>query len=192
LVIFSVVMFEAYNDPYAEPMPATRILLAPGASGGIESLEPHEKGLAAKGLSVVRIALPKGRTERALPVYEQALESEDPSATVIGGHSFGGRVASMLAANRPVAGLLLLSYPLHAPGRQPTWEERTEHWPRISCPVLLLSGESDPFADVTLMRRAVKRLPRATLVTYPGIGHGLTSVLDEALDAISTFINQNT
>jgi pimeloyl-ACP methyl ester carboxylesterase len=173
-------------------MPATRILLAPGASGGIERLEPHERGLIARGLSVERVALPKGKAERALPVYAQALDGEDPAATVIGGHSFGGRVASMLAADRPVAALVLLSYPLHAPGRQPTWEERTEHWPRIACPVLLLSGESDPFADVALLRRAVKRLPKATLITYPGVGHGVTPVLEQALDAISTFIGENT
>ena len=173
-------------------MPATRILLAPGASGGIERLEPHERGLVARGLSVERVPLPKGRAERALPVYARALESEDAAATVIGGHSFGGRVASMLAADRSVAALVLLSYPLHAPGRQPTWEERTEHWPRITCPVLLLSGESDPFADIALLRTAVNRLPDGTLMTYPGVGHGLTPVLEQALDAISTFVHENT
>jgi predicted alpha/beta-hydrolase family hydrolase len=171
---------------------ASRILLAPGASGGIERLEPHERGLVARGFSVERVALPKGQAERALPVYAQALEGEDAAATVIGGHSFGGRVASMLAADRPVAALLLLSYPLHAPGRQPTWEERTEHWPSITCPVLLLSGESDPFADIALLRRAVNRLSDATLMTYPGVGHGLTPVLEQALDAISSFVHENT
>jgi uncharacterized protein len=174
-------------------MTATRILLAPGASGGIERLEPHERGLVARGLSVTRVALPKGKAERALPVYAKALEDGDPAATVIGGHSFGGRVASMLAADRPVAGLVLLSYPLHAPGRQPTWKERTDHWPRIRCPVLLLSGESDPFADLALLRTAVHRLPDATLETYPGVGHGLNPpVLENALDAISAFVRQNT
>ena len=173
-------------------MPATRILLAPGASGGIERLEPHERGLTARGFSVQRVALPNGRAERALPVYADALKAEDAAATVIGGHSFGGRVASMLAAELPVAALVLLSYPLHAPGRQPTWTERTEHWPRIACPVLLLSGESDPFADIGLLRTAVKRLPDATLTTYPGVGHGLAPVLDRALDAITAFVHHNT
>jgi uncharacterized protein len=173
-------------------VPASRILLAPGATGGIERLEPHEKGLVARGLSVKRVPLPKGKAERALPVYAAALEREDASRTVIGGHSFGGRVASLLAAERPVAALALLSYPLHAPGRQPTWEERTEHWPRITCPVLLLSGESDPFADIALLRTAVNRLPHATLVTYLGVGHGLTPVLERALDAITSFVIENT
>ena len=172
-------------------MTADRVLLAPGASGGIERLERHERGLVARGFSVERVALPKGKAERALPVYAAALEREDAAATVIGGHSFGGRVASMLAAEREVAALILLSYPLHAPGRQPTWEQRTEHWPRIGCPVLLLSGESDPFADIELLRRAVDRLSQATLITYPGVGHDLGPVLDDALDAIAEAVKRN-
>jgi uncharacterized protein len=173
-------------------MPAARVLLAPGASGSIEGLRTHERALAARGLSVRLVELPKGKAERALPVYAAALEDEDPAATVIGGHSFGGRVASLLAAERPIAGLVLLSYPLHAPGRRDAWDERTVHWPRISCPVLLLSGESDPFADMALLRRAVERLERPTLVTYPGAGHGLKPVLDAALEEVAAFIGRET
>ena len=172
-------------------MPASRVLLAPGASGGIERLAPHDHGLTARGLSVRLVPLPKGRAERAIPVYEAAL-AEEAGATVIGGHSFGGRVASMVATERPVAALVLLSYPLHAPGRREAWEERTDHWPRITPPVLLLSGESDPFADITLLRRAVERLPAATLITYPGVGHGLGPVLDVALDEVAAFIRHHT
>jgi predicted alpha/beta-hydrolase family hydrolase len=173
-------------------MPATHILLAPGASGTIEGLRGHERGLVARGLDVRLVELPKGRAERAVPVYGAALDPEDPAVTVIGGHSYGGRVASLLAAQRPVAGLILLSYPLHAPGRREAWDERTTHWPGIACPVLLLSGESDPFADLGLLRRAVERFPRATLVTYPGVGHGLGPVLDRALDEVADFVNRLT
>jgi predicted alpha/beta-hydrolase family hydrolase len=169
-------------------MPATRILLAPGASGTIDSLRAHERGLAAKGHEVRLVELPKGRAERALPVYAAALDTEDANATAIGGHSFGGRVASLLAAERSVAGLVLLSYPLHAPGRREAWDERTAHWPRIACPVLLLSGESDPFADLALLRGAVDRLPHATLRTYPRVRHGLAPVLDRALDEVADFL----
>ena len=173
-------------------MPATRIILAPGASGTIEGLRGHERGLTARGLDVRLVELPKGRAERAVPVYGTALDAEDAAATVIGGHSYGGRVASLLAAERPVAGLVLLSYPLHAPGRREAWEERTAHWPKIACPVLLLSGESDPFANIALLQGAVERLPRATLVTYPSVGHGLKPVLDRALDAIADFMHRHT
>jgi pimeloyl-ACP methyl ester carboxylesterase len=67
---------------------------------------------------------------------------------------------------------------------------RTEHWPSIRCPVLLLSGESDPFARLELLRESVKLLPRAELVSYPSVGHGLArspKVLDDALDRVAEF-----
>ena len=101
-------------------------------------------------------------------------------------------MASILAAEEAPAALVLLSYPLHAPGRQAAWDDRTSHWPRIACPVLLLSGESDPFAEIGLLRSAVGRLPDATLVTYPRLGHGLGPVLDEALDRIAAFARAHT
>ena len=94
----------------------------------------------------------------------------------------------MLAAETDVAGLVLFSYPLHPPGRQDRWDERTAHWPAIGCPVLLLSGESDMFANVELLRAAVKRLPNAELVTYPRVRHGIGPVLDEALDRVARFV----
>jgi predicted alpha/beta-hydrolase family hydrolase len=173
-------------------MQRPRILLAPGASGAIEQLRPHERGLTARGLDVRLVELPRGTVERALPVYRDAVEEETGTTPIIGGQSFGGRVASLLAANDPPAALVLLSYPLHAPGRQPAWDERTAHWPRITCPVLLLSGESDPFAEIGLLRGAVARLPDATLVTYPGVGHGVKPVLDDALDRVAAFAAERT
>ncbi|MCA1571569.1 MAG: alpha/beta hydrolase [Chloroflexi bacterium] len=167
------------------------IMLAPGASGTIERLREHERGLVARGMVVTLVELPRGRAERALPVYRRAMEAIDP-VPVIGGQSFGGRVASLLAAELTPAALVLLSYPLHAPGRQGAWEERTAHWGRIGCPVLLLAGESDPFADVTLLRRAADQLPDATLLSYPRVGHGLGPVLDEALDRVAAFVAERT
>ena len=54
--------------------------------------------------------------------------------------------------------------------------------------MLLLSGESDPFARVELLRRAVSLLDDSRLVTYPGVGHGVGPVLDDALDHIAAFV----
>ena len=87
----------------------------------------------------------------------------------VGGHSFGGRVASLAAAepDAPYAALVLFSYPLHPPGAPERAEARIAHWPAIRCPVLLLSGESDPFARIDLLRASVGKLPNAELVTYP-------------------------
>ena len=67
---------------------------------------------------------------------------------------------------------------------------RIDHWQAIRCPVLLLSGEADPFARVDLLREAVRGLESARLVTYPRVGHGLLPVLDEALDQVAEFVRK--
>ena len=158
---------------------AVRIYLAHGASGNIDTIKPWTTALRKRGFDARPVGLPRASAERAQPVYRELIESETSAAgldlakdVVIGGHSFGGRVASLIAAEQPVAGLVLLSYPLHRPGRPD--ELRVDHWPRITCPVLLLSGESDPFARIELLRMQVQTLRHAELVTYPGLGHGLT------------------
>ena len=163
------------------------VLLAHGASGDASSMKPHVAALRQRGVDATAIDLPKGRAERAVPVYAAKL-AEAGAPTVIGGHSYGGRVASMLAAEGAagIAGLVLLSYPLHRPGHPE--DLRTEHWSRISCPVLLLSGLSDPFATHELLVESVKLLPRGELVTYRRVGHGLGPVLDDAMDQVAAFV----
>jgi predicted alpha/beta-hydrolase family hydrolase len=165
---------------------APLVYLAPGASGSVAGLRPQLDGLRARGIDGVAVSLPRGLAERAVPAYRAALDSVGTS--VIGGHSFGGRVASLLAAQEPVAGLVLFSYPLHRPGHSEQWEDRTAHWASIGCPVLLLSGESDPFARIGLLRKAVRRLPHAELVTYPRVGHGVGPVIDDVLDRVATWL----
>lgn len=173
-------------------MAVTHLLLAPGASGGVERLARHVAGLRARGIETEAVPLPRGSAERAIPTYRAALEGREIATIAIGGHSFGGRVASLIAAETAPAALVLLSYPLHAPGRHEAWDARTAHWPSITSPVLLLSGESDPFARIDLLRDAVERLPDARLLTWSGLGHGLVPVLDEALDAIAGFLRERT
>jgi uncharacterized protein len=161
------------------------VYLAHGASGSAASMRPHVDGLRARGVEARAIDLPKRRAEAAVEAYAQAVGVLPES--VIGGHSYGGRVASLLAAEDPPRGLVLLSYPLHRPG-QADWQPRTAHWPRISCPTLLLSGEADPFAKLELLREAVRLLPHAELVTYPRLRHGLGGALDDALDRLAAFV----
>lgn len=163
------------------------IVLAHGASGTSASMRPHVDGLRRRGLPARAVDLPLRRAELAVEVFREQLRQ--PAATIIGGHSYGGRVASMLAAQSEVMGLILLSYPLHQPGH-PEWQPRTEHWPRIDCPVLLIAGESDPFARLDMLRLAVGRLQRAELVTYPRLGHGLRGRLPEALDVVARWVGQ--
>ena len=104
---------------------------------------------------------------------------------VIGGHSFGGRIASMVAAETAPAALVLLSYPLHRPGHPE--ELRVDHWSAIRCPVLVLSGDRDQFARADLLEDAVALLPRAELHLYPGLRHGLSDVADDVVDRIEMF-----
>jgi predicted alpha/beta-hydrolase family hydrolase len=167
-------------------MTAPAIYLAPGASGGMASIDPFLKGMRALDHAATAVTLPKGSAERAVPAYRTAVTDEP---ALIGGQSFGGRVASLLVAADPAAavGLVLICYPLHAPGRSERWRERVEHWPRIDCPVLLLSGDRDPFARIGLLKEAVKLLPNAELHVYPGVGHGLRPVRDDALQRIAGF-----
>jgi predicted alpha/beta-hydrolase family hydrolase len=172
-------------------MDEPRLLLAPGASANTGHLRPMLDGLAARGVAAAAVSLPRGPAERALPAWRAAVAAQRLAADhlVIGGQSFGGRVASLLAASGEVQprALVLLCFPLHAPGRPERAAERTAHFATIRCPVLLLSGESDPFARLPLLRDAVAHLPHAELVTYPRIGHSLAPVLDDALDRIAAF-----
>ena len=149
-------------------------------------MRPHVDGLRRRGLPASVVALPIRRAEDAVEAYRQQVP--DLPASVIGGHSYGGRVASLLAASTSVAGLVLLSYPLHRPGHPE--QLRTEHWPRIECPVLLLSGEADQFARIELLREQVRLLPRAELITYAGLRHGVAGRLDDALDRIVDFVSR--
>lgn len=96
---------------------------------------------------------PKQPPGRANRLVEEAMESiaevaaelgVDPSEMVFGGRSMGGRIASMAVAEGQVAaGLVLLSYPLHPPGKP--MKLRVDHFPKIFCPVLFVSGDRDPF-----------------------------------------------
>ncbi|MGH2512280.1 MAG: alpha/beta family hydrolase [Candidatus Limnocylindrales bacterium] len=177
-----------------------RIVLGHGASGTASSMAPYVAGLRARGFDAYAIDLRRGRAEdavagfwtatEALPAQNQGSSPGRPNRLVLAGQSFGGRVASLVAAERPaeVAAVICFSYPLHRPGAPETWQERTAHWPRIACPVLLLSGESDPFAKIELLRSAIDGLAAVELVTYPRLGHGLRPVLPEVLDRVAAFV----
>lgn len=166
----------------AEPV---TVWLGHGASGGPETMEPYLRGLRSHGIHARSLRLPKGSAERAMPALREQV-GDELLRSVIGGHSFGGRVASMVAAEQAPTALLLLSYPLHRPGHPE--ELRVDHWPRITCPVLLLSGDRDPFARIDLLRTAVRSLATAELVVYDGERHGLLRKAGDVCDRIAAFL----
>lgn len=169
------------------PSGSLHVYLGHGASGTAASMAPFVEGLRRRGLVADAVDLPRRKAEDAVPAWRAAVP--DGAATVAGGHSYGGRVASLAAAaGAGYGGLVLLSFPVHPPGGFERAAARTAHFADIACPVLLLSGEADPFARLELLRDAVTRLPNAELVTYPRLGHTLRPVLADVLDRVARFV----
>ena len=172
---------------------AVRFYVAHGASGSSASMRGHVDGLKRRGVDAVAIDLPVRTAEDVVPTFRTIVPDApargQPPITV-GGQSYGGRVATLAAAadGTDYAGIVCFSYPLHPPGKPEQAGPRTSHWPAIRCPVLLLSGESDPFARIELLRAAVPLLGEAELHTYPKLGHSLKTVLDDALDRAAAFL----
>jgi uncharacterized protein len=175
---------------------AIRFYVGHGASGSAASMAGHVRGLVARGVDARAIDLPLKKAEAAVPVLRSIVPDgpeapgADGSRIAVGGQSYGGRVASLAAAepDTEYAGLVLFSFPLHPPGAPGRAQERTAHFPAIRCPALFLSGEADPFARLELLRARVALVPDAELVTYPRLGHTLKPVLDDALDRAAAFL----
>jgi uncharacterized protein len=167
------------------------------------------EALAESGLTVLRCDLPfrqmrphgppgAGRATRDREGLRQAVMSLRkivPGRVFLGGHSYGGRQASMLAADDPdvAAALLLLSYPLHPP-RRPT-QLRIGHFSRLRVPSLFVQGTRDEFASVEEITSALLLIPaRTKLLVIEGAGHSLaargelTAVAAKVKDAFQEFL----
>jgi len=166
------------------------LVLTHGAGGNCQMplLVAAAEAFAATGVTVLRCDLPfrqrrpKGPPSPAGAAADRAGLKQAAAAmrelargrVFLGGQSYGGRQASMLAAEEPelAAGLLLLSYPLHPPGRPK--RVRTEHFPRLAVPVLFVSGTADPFGTPDELRAAISAIPAPTrLISLDGAGHDL-------------------
>jgi predicted alpha/beta-hydrolase family hydrolase len=156
-----------------------RVILGPGAFGKAEAISVYVEGLRSRGIDTEAVDLPRGRAERAAEVFI-ALAAPD---VVAGGHSFGGRAASLAASEAGFAGLVLFGFPLAGKAG-----ERTSHFPRVRCPVLVLNGEDDELSPIDVLRQKVTLLPNGRLVSFPRSGHQLEGALDEALDIAAAFV----
>lgn len=154
-----------------------KLVLGPGAFGAAATMRPYVDGLRRRGIDAVAIDLPRGRAEAAAPRFF------DHVGSAIGGHSFGGRAASLAAAGAGFPAVVCFSFPLAGRAR-----ERTAHFERLLCPVLIVNGTRDRLAPVGELRAAAARLPNGRLLLLEGAEHGLRGHLDAALDAAAEFL----
>jgi predicted alpha/beta-hydrolase family hydrolase len=105
----------------------------------------------------------------------------------LGGHSFGGRMASHAVVDRdlPAAGLVFCSFPLHMPGKPAT--KRAAHLPAITKPMLFLSGTRDELAERELLEPLVRSLPTAKLHWLDTADHGYRVLKRTRASAESVF-----
>src|SRR3989442_5689432 len=166
------------------------LILTHGAGGNAESsvLAALADAFAGAGFATLRCELPfrqqrphgpprpgdAVRDREGLKHAVAAMKELFPGLLFLGGQSYGARQASMLVAEeRELAdGLLLLSYPLHAPSRPE--QPRTQHLPKIEVPVMFVHGTRDPFGSIDEIEVARKLIAAKTqLLPVDGAGHDL-------------------
>ena len=160
------------------------MLLAHGAGADMHAaaLTTVADALAGARVPSLRFDFPYRRAGRRAPdrppvllasVREAAAELArraklPPERLVLGGRSMGGRIASMVAADDvdgvPALGLTLLGYPLHPPGKADRL--RVEHFPRLTMPVLFVSGTRDAFGTPVELKRHAKKIKGDVTFTW--------------------------
>ena len=133
-------------------------IFAHGAGAGMdhEFMQSVAKGLAFKGIRVIRFNFPymikraedgkrrpPDRAPKLLEAYQEIIEQVDADKLVIGGKSMGGRMASHLSELDKVAAMACLGFPFHPPGKPEKY--KGEHLAELAKPCLILQGERDTF-----------------------------------------------
>jgi predicted alpha/beta-hydrolase family hydrolase len=165
------------------------LVLTHGAGSNCNSplLIALAEALCGSGITVLRCDLPFRQTrphgpplgtaekdQQGIRAASQYLRTVVGGRIFVGGHSYGGRMATVLASEEPsfADGLLLLSYPLHPP-RKPQ-QLRTAHFPKLQKPSLFVHGARDPFGSIEEMETALKLIPAPTrILPIEGAGHEL-------------------
>lgn len=161
---------------------AGALLLAPGAGADRNHHTLVHVADAVSPLPVERMDFPARRAGRKgvdrAPVAIAAVVEEAAALVAasriranrlaLGGRSFGGRMCSMaVAEGLPAAGLVLLSYPLHPPGKPETL--RVDHFARLDLPCLFISGDKDPFGSPKEFAKHLRSIPgEVEFMTVPG------------------------
>jgi predicted alpha/beta-hydrolase family hydrolase len=185
---------------------AATLVLAHGAGGPMRSsfLATMARGLAKRGIRVVRFEFPYMAAKRKAPDREPVLldswravvaELGGGAAVFTGGKSMGGRMASMVADELGVRGLVCLGYPFHPPGKPE--RTRTKHFETLRTPALIVQGERDPFGtrdDVAGYQLSdairIEWLPDGDHSFKPRASSGTTEPenLERAIEATAAFL----
>lgn len=194
----------AWDEPRGKPRAV--LVLAHGAGGDLNDplLRAVGSGLAERGVAVARFNFPYREAGRRAPgaqaqseeCYRLVAEAvrREGIPLYCGGKSYGGRIASHIAADGfGMNGLVFLSYPLHAPGK--TDRLRDEHLGRIRAPMLFVQGTRDPFARPDLLEQTIASLPTAAHEPVDGGDHSLrvrgrpqADVFAQVTQAVAIFI----
>ncbi len=180
------------------------LVLTPGASAGRDqsSLVRIDTALAASGVRVERIDFPYHLAGRRAPDRPDVLVATVVAAAeslaaelgvpakriALGGRSMGGRMCSMaVAGGLPAAALVLISYPLHPPGKPD--RPRTEHLGSLEVPVLFVSGTRDAFGTRDELEAATAAIPGpVTHVWIDGGDHGLRGKDTLVAEAVRSWV----
>lgn len=188
--------------------PTDVLVLTHGAGGNCQAplLVAVADAFASIGFTVLRCNLPF-RQQRPFGPPFPAKAAEDrqglkeaieemrgivPGRTFLGGHSYGGRQASILVSEDPglANALLLLSYPLHPPNKP--HQLRTAHFPDLRTPALFVHGTKDPFGTIEELQAALELIASASLSVVEHAGHDLErGRFDIAGLVVAPFVTKN-
>lgn len=192
--------------------PAT-LVLAHGAGAPMDTpfMNGVADGVAAAGFRVLRFEFPYMAARRSgggrkppdrqpvlLESWRRAIAAASGSGRLfIGGKSMGGRMATLVAEEGGISGIVCFGYPFHPPGKPE--KLRTAHLETMACPTLILQGERDPFGTRPEVesyalsdRIALKWLPDGDhdLAPRKKSGHTAETNLAEAIEATVAFMKE--
>jgi len=170
------------------------LLLAPGASADRNHSTLRAIEAAVAPMPVARIDLPTRPVAAIQRVRDEAAvlltaNAKKPKSLALGGRSFGGRMCSMaVAEGLPASALVLISYPLHPPGKPENL--RVEHFPSLEVPCLFVSGTKDAFATPDELERHAKAIPGpVTHMWIDGGAHGFKKD-DDVANAVAGWLRK--
>ena len=180
------------------------LVVTPGASAGRDhpGLVAIETAASPLGIAVERVEFPgqaAGKRRTDPPAVCIATVREAASALAerldvplgqiaVGGRSFGGRMCSMaVAEGLEAAALVLVSYPLHPPGKPDRL--RTEHFPALKVPCLFVSGRRDAFATTDELERETAAITGRVMLSFVDGDHSLRKSEEEAAEIVASWLH---